>query len=210
MKDQVYALAVSGGNVYAGGRFSSAGYYTAYNVAKWHGSSSSALGSGTSGTSPSHDVLSLLVSGSYLYIGVDFTYAGGSVTNRTPANYIAKWDGNSWSALGSGMNMDVRTFAVSGNDLYAAGKFTTAGGKAAAYVARAYLPDLPSLSVLSSDTNVTVSWPSADTADFVLEQAEGPKASWVRNLASISDDGTHKSVTLPATLSAQYFRLRRP
>jgi hypothetical protein len=57
-----------------------------------------------------------------------------------------------------------------------------------------------------------VSWPSADTASFTLEQAGtlAPPASWVTNAASITDDGTNKSVTLPATNSAQFFRLRRP
>ena len=34
-----------------------------------------------------------------LYAGGDFTTAGGVSANR-----IAKWDGSSWSALGSGMN----------------------------------------------------------------------------------------------------------
>ena len=34
-----------------------------------------------------------------LYVGGDFTVAGD-----VPANNIAKWNGSSWSALGSGMN----------------------------------------------------------------------------------------------------------
>src|SRR5262245_21069310 len=42
------------------------------------------------------------------------------------------------------------------------GNFTTAGGKVSGYVARAYLPTLPTLSVLGSDTNVILSWPSVD------------------------------------------------
>ncbi|MGA2557495.1 MAG: immunoglobulin domain-containing protein, partial [Verrucomicrobiota bacterium] len=36
-----------------------------------------------------------------------------------PANYIAKWDGSAWSALGSGMNSSVTALAVSGTNLYA-------------------------------------------------------------------------------------------
>ena len=44
------------------------------------------------------DVDALAVSGSTLYAGGDFTTAGGSA-----ANYIAQWNGSSWSALGSGM-----------------------------------------------------------------------------------------------------------
>ena len=45
------------------------------------------------------DVSALAVSGSTLYAGGDFTTAGGDT-----ANYIAQWNGSSWSALGSGMN----------------------------------------------------------------------------------------------------------
>ena len=105
--------------------------------------------------------------------------------------------------------------AVSGTNLYAVGAFTTAGGKVSRYIARAYLPTLPTLSVIRSampQGGITVSWPSPDTAGFALQQAAAlaPSATWVTNTASITDDGTNKSVTLPATNSAQFFRLRRP
>jgi len=142
-----------------------------------------------------------------VYAGGYFTTAGGSA-----ARNIAKWNGNSWSALGSGMNDDVKALAASGTDLYAGGYFTTAGGRVSPYIARAYLLTLPTLSVLRSSRSVMVSWPSVDTASFTLEQAGtlAPPPSWVTNTASVTDDGTNKSVTVPATSSAQFFRLRRP
>ena len=92
------------------------------------------------------------------------------------------------------------------------GGFTIAGGKVSAYIARAYLLPLPTLSTRRSGGDVMVSWPSADTADFALEQAGtlAPLATWAPNTASVTDDGTNKSVTLPATNPAQFFRLRRP
>jgi hypothetical protein len=85
-----------------------------------------------------------------------------------------------------------------------------AGGKASPYLARAYLPVLPALSLLRSGTNVIVSWPSPDTTGFVLEQAGAltPPVSWFTNAASITDDGTNKTVTVPATNTWQFFRLR--
>src|SRR5438309_1977221 len=60
-----------------------------------------------------------------------FTMAGG-----TAANYIAKWNGSSWTALGSGLSFAVRRSAVLGTNLYAGGGFTTAGGSAATNIAK--------------------------------------------------------------------------
>ena len=108
MNGDVYALAVSGSNLYAGGYFTTAGGVAANDIAKWDGSSWSALGSGMGRLA--WCVYALAVSGSDLYAGGGFTTAGGIA-----ANNIAKWDGSSWSALGSGMDSDVYALAVSGS-----------------------------------------------------------------------------------------------
>jgi hypothetical protein len=135
------------------------------------------------------------------------------------ANHVAKWDGSSWSALGSGMGGGdgywgpwVSALAVSGSDLYAGGSFITAGGKVSASIIRAYLPALPTLSVHHSSEQVTISWRAVDTAEFALEQTGSLAvlSLWVPNSATITDDGANKSVTLPTTDSPQLFRLRRP
>jgi hypothetical protein len=71
-----------------------------------------------------------------LYAGGQFTIAGD-----VPANYVAKWNGTSWRALGTGPNngadyhIDALTLDRSGN-LYAGGWFFTARGRAANYVAK--------------------------------------------------------------------------
>jgi hypothetical protein len=54
-----------------------------------------------------------------------------------PASCVARWDGTTWSPLGTGMNGVVRALAVdrSGN-LYAGGSFTTAGGVSASRIAK--------------------------------------------------------------------------
>ncbi len=154
-------------------------------------------------------VSALAISGTDLYAGGYFTNAGGVV-----ANYLAKWNGSSWTALGSGMNRYGYVYAlrVSGSDLYVGGAFTTAGGRVSGYIARAFLLPLPSLSVSRSERDLTISWPSANTADFGLEQATTlmPPANWLTNSAPILDDGANKSIAIPATNSSQFFRLRRP
>jgi hypothetical protein len=112
----VYALAVSGTTLYAGGYFATAGGVSANCIAKWDGSAWSALGSGVAPPGPYSYVSALAVNGADLYVGGCFTTAGGA-----PANYIAKWDGSAWSAVGSGIGGAVRALAVSGTDLYAGG-----------------------------------------------------------------------------------------
>jgi hypothetical protein len=51
------------------------------------------------------------------------------------ANYIAAWNGSTWSVLGTGMDSDVDALAASGTSLYAGGDFGTAGGVTANYIA---------------------------------------------------------------------------
>ena len=69
------------------------------------------------------------------YAGGEFTSAGGS-----PANGIAKWNGSTWSAPGSGVSgVDypyVSTLLWNDGQLYAGGRFTTAGGVTVNHVAR--------------------------------------------------------------------------
>src|SRR5437773_6019989 len=91
INDYVYALAVSGSDVYAGGQFTMAGGSAANYIAKWNGSSWTALGSGLGGGSMESppSVAALAVSGSDVYVGGTFTTAGGA-----SANYMARWDGS--------------------------------------------------------------------------------------------------------------------
>ena len=150
MDKEVYALAFdSNGNLYVGGSFTTAGGVTANRIAKWDGTSWSALGSGVN----DGDVSALAVdddSGN-LYVGGSFTTADGDVT----VNHIAKWDGTSWSALSSGVNGgDVYALAFdSSGNLYVGGSFTSAGGVTANRIAKW---DGTSWSALGSGTGVRI------------------------------------------------------
>ena len=64
MNNSVYALAILGGELYAGGWFTTAGGTNANHIVKWNGSSWSQVGSGING-----NVFALAVSGSDLYAG---------------------------------------------------------------------------------------------------------------------------------------------
>ena len=80
-------------------------------------------------------VLALAKFSSRIYAGGEFQAAGSGLTSN-----IAAWDGDDWSAVGTGTNGSVDALALfnpgTGNALYAGGAFTTAGGGAAAGVAR--------------------------------------------------------------------------
>ena len=127
----VSALAVSGSDLYVGGEFTTAGEVTAANIAKWDGIAWTALSAGLGEIGWIGIVYALAVSGSNVYAGGQFTNSGEMFINN-----IAKWDGSSWSALGSGMDHVVYALAVSGSNLYVGGEFTTAGGSSAQRVAK--------------------------------------------------------------------------
>jgi hypothetical protein len=115
-------------DIYAGGLFTSIGGTSANRVAKWNGTSWTALGNGIGTT----NVSEMAIIGNDLYVGGSFTTTGDNLT----VNNIAKWNGTSWSALGSGLNGSVTSMAVNGNELYVGGFFTLANGNSANRVAK--------------------------------------------------------------------------
>ena len=125
----VTSLAVLGTDVYVTGAFPSIGGLTVNRIAKWNGSSWSALGAGLPGNSSS--VRAVVLGNDVIAFG-DFTTATGSPTNR-----IARWNGSAWSSLGNGLNGGIPLAAtVGGGSLYVGGAFSTAGCNISAYFAR--------------------------------------------------------------------------
>ncbi|HEX5050146.1 MAG TPA: hypothetical protein VFZ65_00110, partial [Planctomycetota bacterium] len=129
----VYALAaMPNGDLVAGGYFGQAGGTPVNNVARWNGSSWSALGAGISGTlNPRVDAFAVRANGE-LVVGGTFAQAGGTL-----ANNIARWNGSSWSPLGTGTAGPLSQVAFAANgDVLVCGQFATAGGVPAANIAR--------------------------------------------------------------------------
>jgi hypothetical protein len=132
-----------------------------------------------------NSVLALAVSGGDLYAGGSFTTAGGSA-----ANYIAKWNGSSWAALGSGMNSSVSALAVSGSELYAGGSFTTAGGKVSGYVAKA---------MMGASAEVDLAVQNVSFAPASLSAGQNLSVSFrVRNVGSGASPPSNARVQLTA------------
>ena len=87
--DWVYATTVYNGDLIAGGAFTWAGGVPANHIAKWNGSSWSALGPGLDGA-----VWGLTVYNGQLIAVGDFVNAGG-----INVNFIAAWNGSSWNSI---------------------------------------------------------------------------------------------------------------
>jgi hypothetical protein len=131
---QVRALQVwddgTGPALYAAGSFLEADGAVVNRIAKWTGTAWVGLGGGMN----TH-IWDLEVwddgsgAGPCLYAAGEFITAGGVTVNR-----IARWDGSTWTPLGTGMNGVVRALTVfddagpGGPALIAAGDFTSAGG----------------------------------------------------------------------------------
>jgi len=125
----VFALAEYNGDIIAGGSFKiTAGGDTMNCIARWDGTSWSALGTGMMGaTGPGHAeclpawVHALTVHDGSLIVGGSFQGADGQ-----PMHRIARWDGANWHPMGTGWATNrsgtVRALAVTaGNELIAGG-----------------------------------------------------------------------------------------
>lgn len=145
LNNSVSAIVVVGNDVYVGGRFTNAVNADNSNVpvtciVKWSTASNTWIPLGTSGVNTNGvngDVSALAVSGSNVYIGGQFSIARNSGSNTVSANSIARWNGSSWAALGTGTGATgngvggagspiVYALAVNGSDLFVGGSFVRA------------------------------------------------------------------------------------
>ena len=165
--DFVRALASDGTNVYVGSDSNNiAGIVQADHVAKWNGSSWSALGSNAAGTdgylpavAPVDAVLSV---GSHVYASGNWFNVGGDATS----DFLADFDGTSWKPVGTNgagdgaLTAKGESLAMFGGVLHVGGNFTKAGGDVLAqFVARFVgVPPAPS-------NAITLGKPKANTAN---------------------------------------------
>jgi len=117
----IRAMAADANALYVGGAFKTIDGTTVDNIARWDRSSGQWFPLGSSPFAGNTQINVLVLHGNTLY-------AGG-------ANGAFAWNGSSWSPLGSNVDGPVYAIAVDGDRVYVGGKFSTAGGIAAASLA---------------------------------------------------------------------------
>jgi hypothetical protein len=180
------AIVATGNTVYATGQS------TPY-IASWDGMAWSPLGSGLT---PTPSCLScapraLAILGKDLYVGGQFTAAGG-----VPANGFAKWDGTQWTTINLGVSNPPAALAVAGtNLLYVGGPYeAAAGAPPGQYLLRANLSSVlpPSLAfALSGNNTATITWPSA-TNIALRQTVDLGSTNWVVPSETINDNGVNR------------------
>jgi len=121
VNNQVYGLALSGADLYAGGIFSQAGSTPASFIARWDGANWSALGSGVTGGANS-GVNSVAILNNAVCVAGAFTTAGG-----ISALNFATWNGSAWAAAGNGLSATGSRVVSAGTKAYVGGSFLGAG-----------------------------------------------------------------------------------
>ena len=127
LNNWVHTVKVIGDDFYVGGWFDWATnpdgtVVKAERIAKWDGTTWSALGTGVSGT---------IIPSVYTIENIDGQiYAGGNflAAGNASSRYVARWDGKEWHPLAVGVNDRVYKLAAQGQYLYLGGMFTRAGG----------------------------------------------------------------------------------
>ncbi|HEX5051724.1 MAG TPA: hypothetical protein VFZ65_08135 [Planctomycetota bacterium] len=135
---QVSAMAVFNGELVFAGTFDRVGGQPMNYIARWNGSTLQPLGSGLLLSFDEADVRALAVYNNELYAAGQFDLAGG-----LPVNGIARWNGSSWSAVGTGLRIAAsgtigypRALHVHNGALVVGGQFDRAGGLVANNIAQ--------------------------------------------------------------------------
>lgn len=134
--NDVRVLAVYNNQLWVGGDFTNVNGCTACDrIVKWNGNAWVGGNSGVDipgGLDSTVRVLYVDQAANRLYMGGHFLEVGGN----TNASGIAVYDGNSWSALGTGVNSYVRAITKYNGNIIAGGDFTTADAITANRVAK--------------------------------------------------------------------------
>lgn len=153
----VNTLYVVDDNLYVGGSFWQVGTQTFNRIARYNLENGTWHTLGTGGNNGvGSTVHAIIAVGNYIYVGGEFTTAGGDPASRVARYHVLD---DTWEQVGAGLNQTVRTFASVGEMVFAGGDFQNTGGDPVSRVAR-----------FDSDTN---SWlPLGSGAEGVVRRLQ--------------------------------------
>ena len=155
---EVTALAVYRGDLYAAGpsQYTGSGYSPA--LAKWDGRAWTPV----EASAPSSVCCDIIRS---LAVYRDEPIAAGAFTNTSSEEYraLANWNGSSWGTLGSNIHGTVRSLLTKGDSLFVAGVFTSSGPMATHGV---LMWDGSQWSALGQGTSTQYGWGGVDAMAF--------------------------------------------
>ncbi len=123
-----------GGELYVGGNFSLIGGRNAVGIARWDGMQWNPVDDPKAKRVGTNGGASALAEGpnGEMYVGGAFAMVGGDVA----ASGVARFENETWSPLGAGLDGQVTTLAVKDAIVYAGGAFTRSGPANVRYVAQ--------------------------------------------------------------------------
>jgi PKD domain len=118
-------------SIYAGGVFTSAGGNTsAVSIARWDGTAWHSIGAPpiSTATGAGVDAIAVDVATGKVYVGGNFTNAGGNPN----ADFLAVWDGASWKPFCAPITAHVNALKIVQRTLYIGGDFADGAGRVSA------------------------------------------------------------------------------
>jgi hypothetical protein len=177
----VFALAVNGSTVYAGGYFTSIGGENRGGIAALDAGTGLATGWNPA-VNPYGFVNALAVSGGFVYAGGNFITIGGESRNNIAALDATTGLATEWNP---GTDGEVATLMVSGLTVYAGGPFLTIGGET--HQGFAAMQDSPTPTLLirfdaeATSAGIRLRWQFGDPgriAGVELERAASDRGPW--------------------------------
>lgn len=200
--DHLHTLRVFNDNgiprLHGGGFFLEADGNIVRNCTRWNGTEWLPMGPGFNDEPKASEVFDDRTGGGPQLISIGQFNASGI----TPMNYVAKWTGTSWAALGPGLNGAGQAGAVhdfgtgEGPALYIGGYFSAAAGHTANHVAQWNGAGHPTIVAQPDDAQVAAGTPVV----FSVEAIGNPTLTyqWRRNGENLVDGGAVAGATTNA------------
>ena len=141
-----------------------------------------------------------------LFAGLWLLFAAGTANAQ---NYSVDW----YKVAGGGGTSTGGVYSVSGTvgqpdaGMMIGGNYSLTGGFWSLIAVQT--PGAPQLSITPSGSNVIISWPSPSNGFGLQQNPDLSPATWSAVPATNSDNGTIKSITVPAAPGNRFYRLKK-